>query len=124
VRATQFFEFVAAIADSATEGNVVRLPPVDFQPMAAEDVASAVARAAMGKPVNGVVEVAGPERFRFDELVRLSLRARGDQREVVADEKAQYFGATPSEHALVPIGDAQLGEIRFRDWLSPAVARA
>jgi uncharacterized protein YbjT (DUF2867 family) len=120
VRATQFFEFVAAIADSATEGNVVRLPPVDFQPMAAEDVAIAVARAAMGKPVNGVVEVAGPERFRFDELVRLSLRARGDQREVVADQKAQYYGAIPGEHALVPAGEAQLGAIRFRDWLRPA----
>jgi len=124
VRATQFFEFVAAIADSATEGNVVRLPPVDFQPMAAEDVASAVARAAMGKPVNGVVDVAGPERFRFDELVRLSLRARGDQREVVADRNAQYYGAIPGEHTLVPAGEAQLGEIRFQDWLSPAAARA
>ena len=78
----------------------------------------------MGKPVNGVVEVAGPERFRFDELIRFSLRARGDQREVVADQKAQYYGAIPGEHVLVPAGQAQLGEIRFRDWLSPAAVRA
>jgi len=124
VRATQFFEFVAGIADSATEGNVVRLPPVDFQPMAAEDVASAVTKAAMDKPVNGVVEVAGPERFRFDELVRMSLSARGDQRQVVADQKAQYFGAIPGEHSLVPVGESQLGEIRFQDWLSQAAVRA
>jgi uncharacterized protein YbjT (DUF2867 family) len=124
VRATQFFEFVAAIVDSATEGNIVRLPPVDFQPMAAEDVASAVAKAAMGEPVNGVVEVAGPELFRFDELIQLSLRARGDQREVVADQRAQYYGAIPGQHALVPAGEAQLGAIRFRDWLGPAAVRA
>lgn len=124
VRATQFFEFVAAIADSATVGNVVRIPPVSFQPIASEDVAIAVARAAAGKPVNGVVEIAGPERFRFDELVRESLRARGDQREVIADEKAGYFGAVPKGQMLVPIGEAHLGDIRFDDWLSPADVRA
>lgn len=124
VRATQFFEFVAAIADSATEGNVVRIPPVAFQPMAAEDVAIAVARAAVAKPVNGIVEVAGPERVRFDELIAVSLRARGDRREVIADSKAQYFGSTPGENSLVPIGEAQLGEIRFQDWLNPAAVRA
>src|SRR6185369_17887579 len=78
VRATQFFEFVGRIADSATDGNKVRLPPVRFQPMAADDVVSAVARVAMGSPLNGTVEVAGPEQFRFDELVRLGLSARKD----------------------------------------------
>ncbi len=85
VRATQFFEFVNRIADSATDGNTVRLPPVRFQPMAADDVASAVGRVAMGSPLNGIVEVAGPEQFRFDELIRLGLSARKDPREVIAD---------------------------------------
>lgn len=124
VRATQVFEFVAAIADSATESNVVRIPPVSFQPMAAEDVAGAVTRVVGDKPVNGVVEVAGPERFRFDELIRLSLRLRGDQREVVADEKAQYYGANPGESTLVPLGEARLGEIRFQRWLGAVAVPA
>jgi len=119
VRATQFFEFVNRIADSATEGNAVRVPPVRFQPMAADDVASAVARVAMGPPLNGIVEIAGPEQFRFDELIRLGLSARKDPREVIADSHARYFGTELSERSLVPgDDDAQLGETRFEDWLN------
>jgi uncharacterized protein YbjT (DUF2867 family) len=117
VRATQFFEFVNSIADSATDGNTVRLPPVSFQPMAAEDVASLVARVAMGSPLNGILEVAGPEKFRFDELIRLGLSARNDPRKVIADSHARYYGAELSERSLVPGDDAQLGETRFEDWL-------
>jgi uncharacterized protein YbjT (DUF2867 family) len=118
VRATQFFEFVKSIADSATDGNTVRLPPVRFQPMAADDVASVVSRVAMASPLNGIVEVAGPEQFRFDELIRLGLSARKDPREVIADPHARYFGTELSERSLVPGDDAQLGETRFEDWLS------
>jgi len=118
VRATQFFEFVNRIADEATDGNTVRLPPVGFQPMAADDVASAVARVATSSPLNGIVEVAGPEQFRFDELIRLGLSARKDPREVIADPHARYFGTELSERSLVPGDDAQLGETRFEDWLS------
>src|SRR5882762_1570045 len=109
VRATQFFEFVNSIADAATEGNTVRLPPVRFQPMAADDVASAVARVAMGSPLNGIVEVGGPEQFRFDELIRQGLSASKDPREVIADPHARYFDTDLSERSLVPGDDAQLG---------------
>lgn len=123
VRATQFFEFVNRIADEATEGNTVRLPPVRFQPMAADDVASAVARVAMGSPLNGIVEVAGPEQFRFDELIRMSLSAHKDPREVIADPHARYFGTELSERSLVPGDDAQLGETRFKDWLSRSASQ-
>lgn len=118
VRATQFFEFVKRIADSATEGNTVRLPSVGFQPLAADDVASAVTKVAMGSPLNGIVEVAGPERFRFDELIRQSLVATKDSREVIADPHARYFGTELSESSLVPSGKTQLGETRFEAWLS------
>jgi uncharacterized protein YbjT (DUF2867 family) len=118
VRATQFFEFVQRIADSFADGNTVRVPPVSFRPMAADDVASAVTRVAMGSPLNGIVEIAGPESFRFDELIRKGLRARKDPREVIADSQARYFGTELSERSLVPGGDAQLGETRFDDWLS------
>jgi uncharacterized protein YbjT (DUF2867 family) len=125
VRATQFFEFVKRITDEATVGNTVRIPPVLFQPMAADDVANAVFRVAVGPPLKDIVEVAGPEQFRFDELIRLGLRARRDPREVVADPHARYFGAELSERMLVPDAEARLGEIRFEDWLrQPAVARA
>ena len=123
VHATQFFEFVKSIAAAATDGNRVRLAPVFIQPMAAEDVASAVARVAIGKPVNGIVEVAGPERFRFDELIRQGLNATNDPREVVADPSALYFGAKLTERTLVPNDDAQLGETRFEDWLSHPVTQ-
>jgi uncharacterized protein YbjT (DUF2867 family) len=117
VRATQFFEFVDRIADSATEGNTVRVPPVRFQPMAADDVANAVARVAMESPLNGIVEVGGPEQFRFDELIRLGLSARNDPREVIADPHARYFGTELSEYSLVPGDDALRGDVRFKDWL-------
>ena len=123
VRATQFFEFVNRIADSATEGNTVRLPPVRFQPMSADDVASVVSTVAMGLPLNGIVDVGGPEQFRFDELIRLGLSARNDPREVIADPHARYFGTELSEYSLVPDNDAQLGEIRFEDWLSQSASQ-
>jgi uncharacterized protein YbjT (DUF2867 family) len=123
VRATQFFEFVNRIADEATDGNTVRLPPVRFQPMAADDVASAVARVATASPLNGIVEVAGPEQFRFDELIRMGLSARKDPREVIADPHARYFGTELSECSLVPGDDGQLGETRFDDWLSRAASQ-
>ncbi len=117
VHATQFFEFVKSIADAATNGNSVRLAPVLIQPMAAEDVATAVCKVAVEPPVNGTVEVAGPERFRLDELIRRGLSARNDPREVIADKHARYFGAELSESTLVPGDDARLGETRFEDWL-------
>jgi uncharacterized protein YbjT (DUF2867 family) len=120
VRATQFFEFIKRIADSATEGNTVRLPPVGFQPLAADDVARAVSKTAVGPPLNGIVEVGGPERFRFDEMIRMELNALKDPREVVADPHARYFGTELSESSLVPNDGALLGEIRFEDWLSGA----
>ena len=121
VHATQFFEFVKSIADGATVGNTVRLAPVLIQPMAAEDVASAVGRVAVGAPVNGVVEVAGPEPFRLDELIRRSLKERNDPREVIADPTARYFGAVLGERTLLPGTGARLGEIRFEDWLSQSL---
>ena len=118
VHATQFFEFVKSIADAATDGSRVRLAPVLIQPMASDDVAEAVARIAVGAPVNGIVEVAGPEQFRLDELIRQDLSALNDPRDVVADPQARYFGAMLSERTLVPGDDARLGETRFEDWLS------
>jgi uncharacterized protein YbjT (DUF2867 family) len=122
VHATQFFEFVKSIADTATVGSQVRLPPVFIQPIAAEDVAKAVAKVAVGKPLNGMVEIGGPQRFRFDDFIRQGLRARNDSREVVADPNALYFGAKLDDLTLVASGDASIGEIRFEDWLSPAVS--
>jgi len=121
VHATQFFEFVKSIAAAATEGNTVRLAPVFIQPMAADDVAKAVGRIAVGTPVNGIVEVAGPEQFRLDELIRDGLKARQDPREVVADPQSRYFGAMLSERTLVPADGARLGEIRFQEWLGQPV---
>jgi uncharacterized protein YbjT (DUF2867 family) len=118
VHATQFFEFVKSIAAAATDGNRVRLAPVLIQPMAAHDVAAAVARIAVGKPVNAIVEVAGPEQFRLNELIRQGLTARNDPREVVADPHARYFGAELTERTLVPSDDARIGATRFKDWLS------
>ena len=118
VHATQFFEFIKGIADISTDGNKVHLPPVLIQPMAADDVAGAVGRIATGPPVNGTVEVGGPEKFRLDELVRRYLGARRDAREVVTDPLARYYGIEVSERALVPGDDARLGETRFETWLS------
>jgi uncharacterized protein YbjT (DUF2867 family) len=124
VHATQFFEFVKAIADGSTEGNTVRAAPVLMQPMAADDVASAVGRVAVGAPLNGIVEVAGPEQIRMDELIRRSLAARQDPRVVVADPSVRYFGATLGERTLVPGADARLGETRFETWLAQQAATA
>jgi uncharacterized protein YbjT (DUF2867 family) len=121
VHATQFFEFVKNIAAAATEGNTVRLAPVLIQPMAADDVAKAVGRIAVGAPVNGIVEIAGPEQVRLDELIREGLKARQDPREVVADPQSRYFGAMLSERTLVPADNARLGEIRFQEWLNQPV---
>ena len=121
VQATQFFEFVKRIADEATDGATVRLPPVLIQPMAADDVAKAVGSVAVGAPLNGTVEVAGPQQFRFDELIRQGLGARNDPREVVADPHARYFGAVLGERSLIPAGDARLGEMRFEEWLGQPV---
>jgi len=122
VHATQFFEFVKRIADDATVGTTVRLPAVLIRPMAADDVAKAVGRIAVGPSVNGIVEVAGPQQFRFDELIREGLAARNDRREVVVDPHARYFGAELGERSLIPGDSARLGEIRFDEWLKqPAV---
>lgn len=121
VHATQFFEFVKSIAQEATDGNTVHLAPVLIQPMAADDVAKAVGRTAVGAPLNGTVEVAGPEQFRLDELIRMALQARGTQLDVVADPKARYFGALLGERTLVPGAGATLFETRFKDWLREPV---
>ena len=121
VHATQFFEFVKNIAAAATDGNTVRLAPVLIQPMAADEVAKAVGRIVVGTPVNGIVEVAGPEQFRLDEFILEGLKARQDRREVVADPQSRYFGAMLSERTLVPADNARLGEIRFQEWLGRPV---
>src|SRR5215468_4886431 len=124
VHATQFFEFVKGIADISMVGDKVHLPPVLFQPMAADDVASAVARVAVGQPVNGIVEIGGPEQFRLDELVRRRLASLKDPREVIADPNALYSGTKVSERTLVPGDNAQLGETHFEIWLTQPVAKA
>jgi uncharacterized protein YbjT (DUF2867 family) len=121
VHATQFFEFAKGIADAATDGDTVRLAPVLIQPMAAEDVATAVGRIAVGAPVNGVVEVAGPEELRLDELIRRYLAERDDRRTVIADPRARYYGAILGERTLVPGPDASLSATRFEEWLRQPV---
>jgi uncharacterized protein YbjT (DUF2867 family) len=122
VHATQFFEFLKGFADMSSDGDKVRVPPVLFQPMAAEDVASAVGRIAVGPPVNGIVEIGGPEQFRLDELVRRRLATLKDPREVIADPHALYGGAHVGLKTLVPDNNAQLGETRFETWLTQAAA--
>jgi uncharacterized protein YbjT (DUF2867 family) len=118
VHATQFFEFVKGIADLSTVDGKVRLAPVLIQPMASDDVAAAVGRVAVGEPLNSIREVGGPEQFRLDELVRKGLAAKGDPREVIADEQARYSGALLTERTLLPGPDAQLGGITFDKWLA------
>jgi uncharacterized protein YbjT (DUF2867 family) len=120
VHATQFYEFVGSIAAAATDGDTVRVAHVLIQPIAADDVAAAVGRVAVGPPLNGIVEVAGPEQFHLDDLIRQGLRARNDPREVIADPHAPYFGAQLTERILLPGDDARLGETRFEDWSSQA----
>jgi uncharacterized protein YbjT (DUF2867 family) len=127
VHATQFFEFVSSIADSATDGNTVRLSPALIQPIAADAVAGAVARTAVGEPSNGTIEIAGPEQFGLDELIRKGLSFRGDPRAVVADPEARYFGARLGERILLPSADARTLDPRLEDWLvqtAPQQSRA
>ena len=124
VRATQFFEFVKNIASAATDGDTVRLAHVLIQPIAADDVAAAVCEISQRPPAEGVIEVAGPEQFRLDELIHLGLAAKGDQRTVVADPKARYFGADLQERTLLPTNAVHLGETRFSDWLAEPATRA
>ena len=124
LRATQFFEFLGRIVDSSTEGDTVHLPPVLIQPEAADDVAAALADIAVGAPVNGIVELAGPDAFRFDELARRFLSASNDPRRVIADVDARYAGAELSEHSLTPGENARIAPTRFEDWLNPGVPRS
>jgi uncharacterized protein YbjT (DUF2867 family) len=123
VQATQFFEFLKQLADISFDGKKVRLPDALFQPMAADDVASAVGRIAVGPPINGTVEIGGPEPFRLDELVRRRLTSLNDSREVVADPNARYSGAKIGELTLVPGKDARLGETRFETWLKQSAGQ-
>jgi uncharacterized protein YbjT (DUF2867 family) len=118
VHATQFFEFAARMADEASDGDTVRVPPVLIQPMAADDVAAALCSVVLVAPVNDTIEIAGPQPLRFEDFVRQRLRAAGDQRVVVADPHARYFGARLNERALLPGDSAQLGPTRFDHWLS------
>ena len=118
VRATQFFESITGIADFSTNGAKVHLPHVLFRPIAADDVATAVGRIALGSPANGTVEIGGPEEFYLDELVRTGLAARKDSREVAADPHARYYDIPVKERTLVPEEDAMHGNIRFDDWIA------
>ncbi|MCX2929387.1 SDR family oxidoreductase [Mycobacterium sp. CVI_P3] len=123
VHATQFFEFVNTLADSATVGNTVVFPPAYFQPMAAADVAEGVAIAAVGQAVNGVAEIGGPDMVLLPDLIRTALTARGDSRTVIADPTAQYWGIDIGERTLVPGAGATLFDTRFADWLLASAAR-
>ncbi len=124
IRSTQFMEFLRGIADSGAEGNVVRISPGLFQPIAAEDVAAFVAETALAAPRNGVVEIAGPERGPFNQIVARYLKAVGDKREVVSDAEALYFGGRVEERSLVPLGEARLGHIGLDEWLRRSQAAA
>jgi uncharacterized protein YbjT (DUF2867 family) len=124
IRSTQFLESLGGIAASSAEGNMVRLSPGLFQPIAADDVAAIVADVALATPRNGIVEIAGPERAPFNEIVARYLKAVGDPREVVSDPEARYFGGRVEEHSLVPLGEARLGRIGLDEWLSRSRAAA
>jgi uncharacterized protein YbjT (DUF2867 family) len=124
IRSTQFMEFLGGIAAASTDGNVVRLSPGLFQPIAADDVAAIVADVALAAPRNGIVEIAGPERAPFNEIVARYLKAIGDPREVVRDPEARYWGGRVEERSLVPLGEARLGRIGFDEWLRRSQARA
>jgi len=123
VRATQFFEFVNGIAQSATDGQAVRLPPALMQPIVSDDVAAALADVAISAPVNGMIELAGPERIRQDELVRRFLSTKRDARQVVTDVHARYFGIELNDQSLTPGDNPRIGPTRFEDWLSHSVAQ-
>jgi uncharacterized protein YbjT (DUF2867 family) len=124
VQATQFFEFLKGLADISMVGDKVHLPDVLFQPMAADDVATALAKIAVAAPVNGTIEIGGPEEFRVDELVRRRLDSLKDSREIIADPNARYAGAKLSERTLVPGKNARLGETRYETWVTQAGAPA
>jgi uncharacterized protein YbjT (DUF2867 family) len=124
LRATQFFEFVGGIAESATVGEEIRLSPALIQPIASADVAAALADVAVAPPANGTVEVAGPEAMPIDELVRCFLRAMRDTRKVVPDVRARYFGGILSDRTLTPGESPRIGAIRFEDWLGQSTAQA
>ena len=121
VRATQFFEFAGGIAQLATEGQTVRLPPALMQPIAADDVAAVVADVALAEPLNGTFELAGPERIRQDDLVRKFLNATGDARAVVTDPKALYYGIAVNDQSLTPGDHPRIGPTRFEDWLRRSI---
>jgi uncharacterized protein YbjT (DUF2867 family) len=124
IRSTQFLEFLGAIAASSAYGNVIRLSPGLFQPIASDDVAAIVADVALAAPRNGIVEIAGPERAPFNEIVARYLKAVGDPREVVRDPEARYWGGRVEERSLVPLGEARLGHIGLDEWLRRSPARA
>jgi uncharacterized protein YbjT (DUF2867 family) len=124
IRATQFMEFLRGIADSSADGNIVRLPPVLFQPIAADDIAPIIAEVALAAPRNGIVEIAGPERAPFNEIVARYLTAVGDQREVARDPEARYFGGRVEQHSLVRLAEARLGRIGLDEWLRRSPAQA
>ena len=124
VRSTQFLEFLRGIADSSADGNIVRLPPVLFQPIAADDVAAIVADVALAAPRNNIAEIAGPERAPFNEIVARYLKAVGDPRQVVSDSDARYFGSLVDDRSLVPLGEAKLGRIGLDEWLRRSKAAA
>jgi uncharacterized protein YbjT (DUF2867 family) len=124
IRSTQFMEFLPAIANTSADGNVVRLPPGLFQPIAADDVAANVAEVARAAPRNGIVEIAGPERAPFNEIVARYLKAVGDKREVVSDPEARYWGGRVEERSLVPLGEVRLGRIHLDEWMRRSQAAA
>ena len=124
IRSTQFLEFLDGIAAASADGNIVRISPGLFQPIAADDVAAIVADVALEAPQNGIVEIAGPERAPFNEFVARYLKAVGDPREVVSDPAARYFGGVVEEHSLVPLGEARLGRIGLDEWLRRSQGRA
>jgi uncharacterized protein YbjT (DUF2867 family) len=123
LRSTQFFEFIGRIAQSSADGNSVRVSGALFQPILSSDVVAALADVTLGSPVNGIVEVGGPERFRMDDLVRRVLRANGDQREVITDVHARYFGAELNDESLVAGSGARIGSMRFEDWLKASASQ-